>query len=392
MWQGNRKYWFWLILGIAFFGFLHLISSILLPFVAGVMIAYFLDPAADWLERKGCSRLAATSILVCSFFALLVLVLALVSPILYDQFIGLMKALPKYIGKLREYAGPHLERALESVAGGGHADEAKEAVSKASGTIFDVGTNFVTGLFASGIAVVNLVTLLFLTPVVAFYLLRDFDIMVAHIDGLLPRKSAPVIREQVREMDRTIASYLRGQVNVCVILALYYSVGLSAVGLNYGVLVGIMAGVVSFIPFVGAMLGFVVSVLIAVFQFDDAMRIGLVIGVYVIGQFLEGNILVPKLIGGKVGLHPAWVIFGMLAGGAILGFVGVLLAVPISAIIGVLARFATQRYRESVLYRDEDNSEYVAPEQRMLTEQKRKSLRKNQKKTPKKPSPPPAAS
>jgi predicted PurR-regulated permease PerM len=385
MWQGNRKLWFWLILGVAFLGFLHLISSILLPFVAGMMIAYFLDPAADWLERKGCSRQTATALLTIGFFTTLALVIIGLSPILYEQFIGLMKSLPGYIEKLRSFAEPQLERVVQSVAGSGHANEAKEAVSKASGTIFDVATNFITGLFMSSVAVINLITLLFLTPVVAFYLLRDFDVMVAHIDGLLPRESAPTIREQVREMDRTIASYLRGQVNVCLLLAVFYGIGLSVAGLNYGVLVGILSGLVSFIPFVGALTGFVVATVIAIFQFDDMMRIFIVVGVYGFGQFLEGNILVPRLIGSKVGLHPAWVIFGMLAGGAILGFVGVLLAVPISAIIGVLVRFATQRYRDSVLYQGGDVV-YSPPAQQHLTQKKRQQT-KTKKKAAAKPKP-----
>lgn len=385
MWQGNRKFWFWLILGVAFFGFLHLISSILLPFVAGVMIAYFLDPAADWLERKGCSRLMATSILTFGFFTILILVMVALTPILYDQFIGLMKSLPRYLEKLRAFAGPQLEEMLQSVAGSGHVDEAKEAVTKASGTIFDVATNFIKSLFLSGVAIVNLITLLFLTPVVTYYLLRDFDVMVAHIDGLLPRESAPIIREQVREMDRTIASYLRGQVNVCLLLALFYAVGLSLTGLNYGILVGILSGLISFVPFVGALVGFVVATVIAIFQFDDIFRVLVVMVVYGLGQFLEGNILVPKLIGGKVGLHPAWVIFGMLAGAAIFGFVGVLLAVPISAIIGVLVRFATQRYRESVLYQGSGHA-YEPPVQQHLTQQKRQQTKPKKKMGQAKPS------
>lgn len=371
MWQGNRKILFWIALGIAFFAFLHLISSILLPFVAGMMIAYFLDPAADWLERRGCSRVVATGALIFGFFALLALVVLALAPVLYDQFVGLMKSLPGYLARLREYAGPQIERMLNSVATPAQSEEAKQAVASASGDLFGVARKFAASLFASGMAFVNLMALIFLTPVVAFYLLRDFDVMVAHIDGLLPRASAPTIREQVREMDRTIAGYLRGQVNVCLLLAAFYAVGLSLTGLHYGILVGILSGLLSFIPFVGAMSGFVAATLIAVFQFDELWRIALVMGVYGIGQFLEGNILVPKLIGDKVGLHPAWVIFGMLAGGAILGFVGVLLAVPITAIIGVLVRFATQRYRESVLYSSGNAGLYEAPHQTALTARKR---------------------
>lgn len=350
----SRKIWFWLLVGLGFFLFLYLIRSILLPFVAGMMIAYFLDPAADWLERRKFSRVGATVLLIVGFFSSLMLIILALSPVLYDQFMGLMRALPQYIEDLRQSFGPQISRFIETVATPANADEAKEAMTKASGTMFDVASNFITGLFASGVAMVNLVTLLFLTPVVAFYLLRDYDIIIAHIDRLLPRDSASTIREQVRLMDKTISGYLRGQVNVCLLLAVFYAVALSLTGLKYGILVGILSGLISFIPFVGALVGFAVSTLIAIFQFDEFLRIALVIGVYGVGQFLEGNVLVPKLVGEKVGLHPAWVIFGMLAGGALLGFVGVLLAVPITAIIGVLVRFSVEQYRKSPMYQGDD--------------------------------------
>lgn len=370
--RDNRKLWFWVVLGIAFFLFLYLIRSILLPFVAGMMIAYFLDPAADWLERRKCSRTVATSVLIVGFFSALVLVLVALSPVLYDQFMGLMRVLPQYIDNLREQFGPQIDNLIRNFATQENVDDAREAVSKASGTIFEVARNFVSGLFVSGIAVINLIALMLLTPVVAFYLLRDYDNIIVHIDRLLPRNNAATIREQVRLMDQTISGYLRGQVNVCLILAVYYAVGLSLTGLKYGILVGIMTGLISFIPFVGAFVGFAVAALIAVFQFDDILRIAVVLVVYGIGQFLEGNVLVPKLIGDKVGLHPAWVIFGMLAGGALLGFVGVLLAVPITAVIGVLVRFAAQQYRKSSVYQGDE--EYVAP--------KRKSGKTPAKNTP----------
>lgn len=374
MTAGSRKIWFWVIIGAAFFGFLYLISSVLLPFVAGMMIAYFLDPAADWLERRGCSRTTATSILICGFFATFIIALIALTPVLYDQFIGLMKAMPRYLENLRDFAEPQLERIVQSV-GSGKVEEAKEAVTQASGTLFDVAANFITNIFLSGVAIVNLIALIVLTPVVAFYLLRDFDVMVAHVDGLLPRESAPTIREQIREMDRTIAGYLRGQVNVCLLLAGYYAIGLSLCGLNYGILIGILTGLFSFVPFVGAIAGFVAAGLVAIFQFDELWRVGLVLGVYSFGQFLEGNILVPRLIGGKVGLHPAWVIFGMLAGGAVLGFVGVLLSVPLTAIIAVLVRFAVKRYRASVMYQDAQAQPYAVPDRETLSRAKRRKAK-----------------
>ena len=346
-----QKLLFWLLLGAAFFGFLFLIHSILLPFVVGGMVAYFLDPAADWLETKKCSRLTATSLLTIAFFGGLTLVIVGLAPLLYNQFTDLMSALPGYVERLRGTVQPYVNEMMSAISDNRRADT-QEALTGATAPVFDVAKKFVAGIFVSSMAFVNLMTLIFLTPVVAFYLLRDWDGIVAHVDSLLPRESAPVIREQLREIDRTIAGYLRGQVNVCLILAVYYAAGLSFAGLKYGLLVGIMTGVITFIPFVGALVGTFTAVTIALFQFDNYTQVALVGGIFALGQLLEGNILIPKLIGGKVGLHPAWVIFGMLAGGAILGFVGVLLAVPITAIIGVLVRFGTSRYLESVLYRD----------------------------------------
>lgn len=376
--EHNKKIWFWLGIGIAFCLFIYSIHSILLPFVLGMLIAYFLDPAADCLERKGMSRTAATASLIIGFFAVLVLGLLALSPVLYDQFMGLMRALPGYIDDARRLGGPMLERVLSNIDVPNNADEAKEAAASASGTLFDVAQDFVTRLFASGMAVVNMIALLTLTPVVAFYLLRDYDHIVAEADRLLPRKSAATIREQVRLMDETISGYLRGQVNVCLLLAVFYAVGLSLAGLKYGIVVGLISGLIAFIPYVGALLGFVVAILIAIFQFDELLRIAIVAGVYGLGQFIEGNILVPKLVGEKVGLHPAWVIFGMLAGGALLGFVGVLLAVPITAIIGVLVRFAVHRYRESSVYQGDD--EYTAPSKKGKPLQRKAAAKKSKSK------------
>lgn len=345
----SRKVWFWLGLGVVFCIFLYLISSILLPFVLGIMIAYFLDPAARWLEKKGMSRLTATSLLIIGFFGALLLFVLALSPLLYKQIVGLIDSIPDYFERVREYLEPKIKEVMNSLPAA-KTTNPQEVISKASGSLMEWLRNIAVGIFASGAAFVNAVTLLLLTPVVAFYLLRDWQRIIDNVDGLLPRENAPVIRQQMREIDRTIAGYLRGQVNVCLLLALFYMVGLGLTGLNYGVLIGLISGLISFIPFIGALLGFAVSMLIAFFQFSDFWPIAAVAIVYGLGQALEGNVLVPKLVGEKVGLHPAWVIFGMLAGGVLLGFVGVLLAVPISAVIGVLVRFAIEHYRTSQIY------------------------------------------
>lgn len=362
-----KKLWFWVGLGLVFLLFLFLIRSILLPFVLGMMIAYFLDPAADWLEKKKFSREGATGLLIVGFFSLLVVALLALSPMLLNQFQGLMQSLPEYMGELRKYLDPIVSDVWKKYGSGNTVEDAKAAATNLSGPLLGVAKNVVAGLFTSGMAFFNTIAMLVLTPVVAFYLLRDYDHMVMHVDRLLPRDHAQTIREQVRLMDDTISGYLRGQVNVCLILSVFYAVALSASGLKYGFLIGIVTGLISFIPYVGALSSFAVTMLVAVFQFDEIWRVLLVMGIFGIGQFLEGNVLVPKLVGSKVGLHPAWVIFGMLAGGALFGFVGILLAVPLSAIIGVLVRFAVAQYKRSSMYQGDEYEVSFKAHKRRIT-------------------------
>lgn len=346
----TKKIWFWLVVGVVFFGFVYLIRSILLPFVLGLLIAYFLDPAARWMEKKGYSRTTATSLLIIGFFGVGVVAVAALSPVLYDQIMAFVKAAPEYVRKGKEFIAPQIDKVMSGLRGTPVATNSQEVLSNASESALGYAKTILMGIFTSGANFFNLITLLLLTPVVAFYLLRDWQRFITEVDELLPRESADTIREQMGEIDRTIAGYLRGQVNVCLILAAFYMVTLGLTGLNYGVLIGLVSGLITFIPFVGAMLGFVVAMAIALFQFDELWRIAAVAIVYGLGQMLEGNFLVPKLVGDKVGLHPVWVIFGMLAGGVLFGFVGVLLAVPISAIIGVLVRFMIGEYRASLIY------------------------------------------
>lgn len=345
-----RRVWFWLGFGLAFLGFLFLIRSILLPFVLGMLIAYFLDPAVRWMEAKGYSRTLASSLLIIGFFGLLVLIIVALAPLLYEQIMSLIKNLPQYLHQARDFLAPKIEKVIKGFNTNGAAPSTQEMISTASESFFGYAKAIIMRVFTSGADLFNVLTLLLLTPVVAFYLLRDWREFLRKMDELLPLESADTIREQMHEIDRTIAGYLRGQVNVCLLLALFYMIGLGLTGLNYGALIGLISGLISFVPFVGAMLGFVVAMAVALFQFDEFWRIALVAAVYGLGQAIEGNILVPKLVGDKVGLHPVWVIFGMLAGGVLFGFVGVLLAVPITAIIGVLVRFMIREYRESLIY------------------------------------------
>lgn len=342
-----RRAWSWLFIIFGFFLFLYLIRSILLPFVVGIMTAYFLDPAADKLEERGLSRSSATTIITIGFFSLILLAIGLLTPTLVRQLGDLAKDLPELYRQIQS-----LFETITAKLPGSFAFSAHNGLEKLGDEAFAVVQKFTVGLLQSGLVLVNLVSLLVITPVVCFYLLRDWDRLTEQLDQLLPKKHADTIREQARAIDNTLAGFIRGQFNVMVVLGIFYAVGLSIIGLKFSVLIGLVAGFMVIVPYLGAFISGIMAVGIAYVQFPDIQPVLLVGGYFVLGQMLEGYFLTPKLVGEKVGLHPLWVIFGMLAGGTLFGFVGILLAVPITAVIGVLMRFAVSQYLESDLYKE----------------------------------------
>lgn len=346
----NKKWVFWLVVIVLLFWFLFAIKAILLPFVVGILLAYFLDPAADKLEDWGCSRTTATVIITLGFFSLFGVILTLLLPPLFEQVQGLIASLPALIEQGKHMAEQQFRLLTGSLAPQ-ELQSAKEAVSKVSGEFFDSLTRLTTGMLQSGFALINLISLIVLTPVVAFYLLRDWDRFVAHINSLLPQEHAPVIREQLRKIDETISGFVRGTLNVMMILGAFYIIALSLTGLKFAILIGLIGGFMIIIPYVGTLISGAAAVGMALLQFDDPLSVFIVLGIFVTGQVLEGYVLTPRLVGEKVGLHPLWLIFGMLAGATLFGFVGVFLAVPVTAIIGVLARFAIEQYKHSEYYR-----------------------------------------
>jgi predicted PurR-regulated permease PerM len=343
--ETERKILFWLGLILCFFGFLYLIRSILLPFVMGIGIAYFLDPAADKLQKMGLGRGSATALITITFFSVFTLLLVLLAPMLAAQISGLAAVFPHYYETLTQFVQQWIAKLPVDLTGN-PSDKLKEF----SGSLMTAVQNLVFSVLQSGMVVVNLLSLMVITPVVAFYLLRDWDVMTSRIDALLPRKHAAIIREQLSEIDHTIAGFVRGQFNVMLILGGYYALGLTLVGLPFGALIGLLAGLLIIIPYIGAFIGTALALSIAFAQFTEMWDIAAVGAVFVIGQIMESYYLTPNLVGSKVGLHPVWIIFGMLAGGSLFGFVGILLAVPVTAVIGVLVRFATQQYLRSELY------------------------------------------
>lgn len=345
----DRHILFWIVVVVLLVLFLWLFNNVLGPFLAGMAIAYFLDPVTDKIEARGVPRGLAAFVIVLLFFALCVGLMFLLLPMLEDQIAGLVSALPGYIERLRELAAPYIYQ-IRMLAPSDSAHPLAEAVGKASSTVAGLGANIAGKLLGGGAALINILSLAVLTPVVAFYLLRDWDRLTGTIDGLLPVRFAPTLREECTKIDTTLAGFLRGQAMVCLIQAAFYGIGLSAAGLNYGLVIGLLAGFLSFIPYVGAFIGFGLSMAVAFGQFDDLTRVAIVAGVFFLGQAIEGNFLTPKLVGDRVGLHPVWVIFALLAGGSVFGFAGVLVAVPIAAVIGVVTRFLLRNYRESDFY------------------------------------------
>ncbi len=345
----ERHLRFWLIGLTVFLVAVFLLRSVLLPFVAGMAVAYLLDPVCDRLEARKLSRTVATTLVTLAFVFVSIIAFLLVLPALVTQIARLVKRVPVYIEKMTALIGRLLEL-IETQVDSAMASKVQGALSGSSDQVISWVTGALTSVVSGGVAFVNLMSLLIITPVVAFYLLRDWDDLVERIDGWLPRKHAPVIRELAKQVDETLAGFLRGQGLVCLLLGVFYAIGLTLAGLDFGLIVGLVAGALSFIPFVGSIIGMVLSVGLAIFQFDSWIWIAVVAAVFFLGQILEGNFLTPKLVGERVGLHPVWVIFGLLAGGTLFGFVGVLLAVPVTAIIGVGVRFALGRYLASPYY------------------------------------------
>ncbi len=348
----NRNWMFWLALFVLFCISVYVLRSVLLPFVAGIVLGYLLDPFATRFEKWGMNRTMATFLVLLLVVIFLIPALLLLIGIIDEQLGKFITAVPQYITSLIKKIEPVIYELQERFPNL-QAEKIKEYLRSNMSNGLKLTGNVFKGIISGGFALFNLISLLLITPVVTFYMLRDWDKFIAKVDSLLPRNSKRSVREQARQIDKTLAGFIRGQLSVCILLGTYYSLGLYFVGLDLGILVGFLAGLISFIPYVGSIFGFVVSIAIAFAQFDTMMPILKVVLVFITGQFIEGNFLTPKLVGDNVGLHPVWVMFALLAGGVLLGFLGLMIAVPVAAVIGVLLRHAIDNYKKSSLYLDD---------------------------------------
>ena len=343
---------FWLATLALFVGFLWLFSGVLLPFVSGIALAYLLDPVADRLEALGLPRGPAALIVVLGLFFSFVVALVLVVPLLIEQFEGLAAQLPALAGKLQQMAAPYAEGPLKEWLGA-DAKTLEASIASALTQSTGMATNVLKSLWNGGQAVLSILSVLVISPVVAAYMLIDWDRMIARIDGWVPPRHRDTVRLLAGRMNTAVSGFVRGQVSVCVVMGLYYGTGLALVGLNFGLLIGLMAGLLGIIPYVGFGSGLVVGLAVALVQYwPDWHGIAYVLAVFAVGQGLEGWILTPNWVGRSVGLHPVWLLFSLFAFGSLFGFVGMLVAVPAAASIGVLARFAMDQYLASSLYEE----------------------------------------
>ncbi len=322
------------------------LGDVILPFILGGAIAYCLDPIADRLERLGLSRVAAVAVITLVATMAFILLFLLVIPTLVQQTAQLIETAPDLFNRLQNALTTRFPELMDE------SSTIRQQLIAIGENIQSKGGDLFNGVLSSALGLINMLVLLVVVPVVAFYLLLDWDNMTAKIDEMLPRDHLPVMRRLASQVDSTLASFIRGQGTVCLILGTYYAISLMLAGLNFGLVVGVIAGLISFIPYIGALVGGALAIGLALFQFwGDWVSIGIIAGIFMVGQFLEGNVLTPKLVGNSIGLHPVWLLFALSVFGSLFGFVGMLVAVPVAAMIGVFARYGIEQYKDSLLYR-----------------------------------------
>jgi predicted PurR-regulated permease PerM len=343
----GRQLAFWVVTFVVLAAALWLLHDILLPFVAGIALAYVLAPVADRGERLGINRTVAALLIVGILVVSLISLILLLVPLLLQQGSALISHIPGYVKRVRELV---VDLNLPWLNWLGATDSDK-TLSDLVGQLATWLLSFSYSLWTGGKALVSFASVLIVMPVVTFYLIRDWHPMVDRVDSWIPVRQRDTVRQLAREIDAAIGGFLRGQFGVCLFLGCYYAVGLMLAGLEFGLLIGLIAGVITFVPYIGSMTGLMIAASVAIAQFwPDWKRITLVIVIFLVGQFIEGNIVSPKFVGERVGLHPVWLIFAMFAFGYLFGFVGLLIAVPLGAAIAVLLRFGLRQYFASPIY------------------------------------------
>ena len=370
--DSNRWYFLAVFLLLGFF--IYLLSPILTPFAVSALIAYLFDPFADKLESWKLSRTLSVVVVFLVMILLTFVILLLLIPALEQQISNLITNLPRYFIWLSEHITPWIKEKFGIQTDFFNFSEVTTLLKAHWNEAGGIAKNLIASLSKSSLVLVNWMMNIVLIPVITFYLLRDWDILTARVGELIPRPVYPTINKLVTESNSVLSAFLRGQFSVMLVLGLIYTVGLMIVGLDLSLLIGMGAGIVSFIPYLGAITGMVVGVITAIVQFGDPTYVVYVLIVFGIGQLLEGMVLTPLMVGDRIGLHPVAVIFSVLAGGQLFGFVGILLGLPIAAVVMVLLRFAHHNYIKSKMYGDEQD---------ILLTSARNTAKKAKKKSPK---------
>lgn len=348
----DAQKWWWLISAAALLLLLYLLAPVLTPFFAAALLAYLGDPLVDRLQTRGMRRTSAVVLVFLSLLLLIVALVAVVVPVLQQELVSFARRLPEYIAWLQDAVLPWIQELLPPDWVVLDVEHLKQVVTEHWRQAGGAAAELVSGISQSGMTLFGWLANLVLIPVLTFYLLRDWDVLMSQLRALIPRRHEVLAVRLGQECDQVLGAFLRGQLAVMLALSVVYALGLLLVGIEGALLIGVAAGLLSFVPYLGFALGIIVAGVTALVQFQDLLHVLLVLAVFGFGQMLESAVLTPYLLGDRIGLHPVAVIFSVMAGGQLFGFVGILLALPTAAVMVVLLRYAHARYRDSQLYAD----------------------------------------
>lgn len=375
---------FWSIAALSFIVIVMLFKAVLLPFVLGIAVAYLLNPLVIKLGEIGIARKPAALMILGGFIVIILGFLAAVLPVLSREFAQLSHDLPEYAQKLWDMTAP-LRNRVDRYTGGDNQQALAGLLQSNSGSAINVANIMVSKLAAGGQALIDLFSVIVFMPIVAYFMMVEWERARGWVYDLIPRHAHDDVMDLLKEINAKLSGFVRGQISVAIVLGLGYALALSIAGLKYGLLIGLGAGLISVIPMVGSTVGLIVSVAVAWFQSGDLIFVGIIAGIFIVGQLIEGNFLTPKLVGDSVGLHPLWVFFALLAGGSVLGILGMFLAVPVAAVIGVLVSYALHRYKQSRYYNDPQAGGEESADPPVETSAKKTATKKpSAKKKPKK--------
>jgi predicted PurR-regulated permease PerM len=340
----------WGLMLLAFLGFLYLLSDMLLPFFLAALLSYLLHPLVTSMGKIGLGRGAASILIMLSLLLLVSIATLFIMPIIIDQLHALIEHIPSLVAWFKESLGPKMH-SLTSIITDEQVGKIAHVNKDVTTPLLGISKTVASNLVQSGRSILGAMGTMVITPIIAIYMLKDWPLILQSIEKLIPRKYHPIVVEQCKAVDRTLSRYIRGQLNASLVLGLFYGTALGLCRLQYGFTIGFLAGFLSFIPYFSLLVGTVCAGILAYIQFGLTLWFWIVIGIFLVGQIIEGNVVAPRLVGDKIGVHPLWMIFAVLAGGALFGFTGILIAVPTAAIIRVLGHFTITQYLGSDTYR-----------------------------------------